>query len=393
MKSIRRRAGFTLIEIMISVAILVFVMAGISTVLLKQSQASSMQSLQRDLEQSGRLAVLDLAHAVRWAGYGIAPPAAFDFDRYGCTTPGSGSTCNPVTISGLTSYFSRDRTDGPDELVVSYRDPMFTMRSIPAAGFTGSGPYAATLGSALTDVLKRGRVVQVLCSGADTVAYLTLTSDAAVGATTLTLQAVAPADGYYPTTLPTSACFNNGGAFLTLIERARYYVANDTDGVPTLWKDRGKGFQERLYRGIEDIQFTFGMSTPPPGSPFAAGGATPAAAPVGCGPDGWTFGLCATSGTSVETAAQPDWVNDNYDTANRYSAHPANIRIVNIAVVARSTQRSPTGIGDAAPAVGNRPARAADAYKRYTATTSEKPMNLLSRAYALPIPAGNIGGG
>src|SRR5438045_1686406 len=77
MKSIRRRAGFTLIEIMISVAILVFVMAGISTVLLKQSQASSMQSLQRDLEQSGRLAVLDLAHAVRWAGYGIAPPAAF----------------------------------------------------------------------------------------------------------------------------------------------------------------------------------------------------------------------------------------------------------------------------------------------------------------------------
>ena len=391
-----RRAGFTLIEVMISVAILAFVISGISIVLVKQGQASSTQSLQRDLEESGRLAVLELGRAVRVAGYGIAPTAAFDFDRYGCATPGTGSTCNPATVGSITSNNSRDRTDGPDELVVSYRDASFKTRPMQAFVGSGAGPYAVTLASAdqLTDALKAGRVVQVLCAGADAAAYLSLASDAASGATSLSLQPIAAADGYYPGAPPYPACLGTAGqAWITLIERVRYYVANDTDGVPTLYKERGRGYPEKLYRGIEDIQLTYGMSRPPPGSPFAVGGTTPAAVPVACGPDSFTFGLCSTSGTPPETATPPDWINDGYDTANRYTGHPANIRIVNIAVVARSTQRSPTGIGDATPAVGNRPARVADAYKRYVATLSEQPLNLTSRAYFLSTAVGNVGGG
>jgi type IV pilus assembly protein PilW len=391
-----RRAGFTLIEVLISVGILAFVISGISLVLVKQGQASSTQTLQRDLEESGRLAVLELGRAVRMAGYGIAPTAAFDFDHYGCATPGTGTTCNPVTSGALTSNNPRDRTDGPDELVVSYRDPSFTMRPMQGFAGTGTGPYTITLAAAdkLTDQLLRGRIVQVVCAGAETTAYLSLTADAAAGSTSLTLQPIAAADGYYPGAPPYGTCLTSAGqAWMMLVERVRYYVANDTDGVPTLFKERGRGFPEKLYRGIEDIQFTYGMSKPPPGSPFAAGGATPAAAPVTCGTDGWTFGLCSASGMPPETATAPDWVNDGYDTANRYTGHPANIRIVNIAVVARSTQRSPTGVGDAAPAVGNRPARVADAYKRYVATLSEKPLNLTSRAYFLPVAVGNLGGG
>jgi prepilin-type N-terminal cleavage/methylation domain-containing protein len=391
-----RRAGFTLIEVLISVAILAFVISGISTVLIKQGQASSTQSLQRDLEQSGRLALLELGRAVRFAGYGIAPVAAFDFDRYACATPGTGTTCNAVTVGALTSNNPRDRTDGPDELVLSYRDPSFTMR--PMQGFVGSGagPYAVTLAAAdkLIEDIKAGRIVQVMCAGADAAAYLSVMTDAPAGSTSLSLQPTAAADGYYPGGPAYPTCLSTAGqAWLMLVERVRFYVANDTDGVPTLFKERGRGFPEKLYRGIEDIQFTYGMSRPPPGSPFAAGGTTPAAAPVACGTDGWTYGLCSTSGTPPETVAAPDWINDGYDTQNRYTGHPANIRIVSITVVARSTQKSPTGNGDAAPAVGNRPARAADAYKRYVATLSEKPLNLTSRAYFLPIAIGNVGGG
>ena len=55
------RRGFTLIEVMVSVTILAFVVAGISTVLLKQSQASVKQTQERAFEQSGRLALLELA--------------------------------------------------------------------------------------------------------------------------------------------------------------------------------------------------------------------------------------------------------------------------------------------------------------------------------------------
>jgi len=85
------------------------VVAGISQVLIKQSQASSVQAGQRDLEESGRLALIELGRAIRLAGYGIDPTAAFDFGRFACTTPGTASTCNGG---------GRDRTDAPDELVV-----------------------------------------------------------------------------------------------------------------------------------------------------------------------------------------------------------------------------------------------------------------------------------
>ena len=77
-----RPHGFTLIEVLVSVAILAFVVAGISQVLIKQSQASSVQAGQRDLEESGRLALIELGRAIRLAGYGIDPTAAFDFARF-----------------------------------------------------------------------------------------------------------------------------------------------------------------------------------------------------------------------------------------------------------------------------------------------------------------------
>ncbi|MGZ6123445.1 MAG: hypothetical protein ACXWLR_00705, partial [Myxococcales bacterium] len=91
-----------------------------------------------------------------------------------------------------------------------------------------------------------------------------------------------------------------------------------------------------------------------------------------------------------------DWRNEPYDAANRYTGNPANIRMVNIAVVARATRASPDGSGDGVPALFNRPARARDRFRRAVLTLSEKPLNLLSRAYMLPpISPGsnNLGGG
>jgi len=400
----RRHAGFTLIELMISVAILAFVISGISFVLIKQSQASATQGMDRDLEESGRLAILEIGKAIRLAGYGIAPTAAFDFDRYACTIPGTGTTCNPATVGGLTSNFPRDRTDGPDELVLSYRDPTFTARGVTS--FTGGGPYTATVTPALTASLKAGRIVEVLCDGLDQVAYFALTADAAVGATILTMQFTANADGYYPNPLPIPpsatavppACMPAASpsslVYLTLVERVRYFVANDTDGVPGLFRERGRGAPELLFRGIVDVQLTYTMTQPPPSSPFAG----VVVGPVTCGPDPWTYGLCSVSGTPPETANAPDWVNDAYDSLNRYTGHPADIHGVNITVVARSAHKAPGSSGTGVPQIANRPARAADGYKRYVLSITEQPVNLASRGYPLLTvgKAGdfaNVGGG
>ena len=378
------RRGFTLIEVLISIALLAALVSLIAGVLVQQSLTSVKQQSQRDLEERGRLALLSVGRAVQLAGYGIDPPAAFDFDRYGCGTPGVATTC---------PNGGRDRSDGPDELVVSYRDLDF-YRNVTS--IVGTGPWTVTLDRVLTQAIQAGRVVQLLCSGADPVAYAALQTAAAVGDGTLTLRAIANADGYYPQSGPGDACF--GISALMLVERQRYFVAADpADGVPALWLERGRGANELVVRGIEDLQLSFQIGVPPAGSAFAPGGISPATPPASCsGVGGWVFGNCpGAAGTPLETAAQPDWRGDPYDSVNRYTGHPANIRAVIVSVVARSPAPTPDRSSDAVPLLGNRPARAADVFGRAIITVTQPTPNLLSRARFLPpvFAGSNVGGG
>jgi prepilin-type N-terminal cleavage/methylation domain-containing protein len=393
------RRGFSLIELMLVVAITSIVVAGISIILVKSSQASAKQSQRRTLEETGRQALLEIASSVRLAGAGIDPIAAFDFDRYACTTPGTDTTCNnnpgreqPTPTAAVPGR--RDRVDGPDELVVSYRDPTF-LRDVTAK--TGSDPYTVTIvpvpgglgNGSLNNPIKQGRIAMLLCSGADPVSYVAFATDAAPGATTLTLRSVTAADGYYPLPPPTDGCFAKGR--LALVERVRYFVANDFDGVPALFRDRGRaGDPEVLFRGIEDLQLTYqiGNGALPGGPPAGLG----VGAPPACGGTKWVFGdVGCVSGTPSETATAPDWMNDGYDNVRRYTGHPANIRAVGINILARSTATVPdksADRGDSFPlALANRTPPAADPahpYTRSVLSITEQTVNLLSRAKLMP---------
>ena len=377
------RRGFTLVEVLLAVAILAVVMAGVSGVLVQQSLQSVRNESQRALEDNGRLAMLDILGAVRLVGYGIPPAAAFDFDRYACTTPGTASSCNGG---------GRDRADAPDEIVMSWRDPLFA-RNVTA--LTGAGPWTITLDRALTAPILTGRVLQILCgSDVTQAAYVKLNADAAAGATSLTAAIVATSDGYYPIVGPTNACFSTG-ASLYLIERRRYFVANDTSGMPSLFRERGRGGNELVQRGIEDLQLSYTISSPPtltPPSPNIA-----LTGPASCaGSPTWVFGECVGTAAQVSHTATPTPTPDlSYDSAARYSGHPINIRSVTINVVARGTGPSQTGV-TGIPAVGNRAARTASTFPRAIFTVTEPVPNTLQKVNFLP-PVGtggvNVGGG
>ena len=380
------RRGFTLVEVLVALGLLAALVAVIAGVLIQQSLTSSKQQLQRDLEERGRLATVALVKSVQMAGYGIDPPAAFDFDRYACGTPGTASTCR----SG-----GRDQTAAPDELVVSYRDPAF-FRNVTGLVGGAAGPWTVQLDRPLTKAIAAGRIVQLLCSGADPASYTAVGNAANTGDTQLTLRALTNADGYYPQLNPTDACFN--ASALMLVERDRYWIDVDPfDGVPALWRERGLGNNELVARGIEDLQLAYTIGAPPATSPFAPGGVSPAVPPAACGAGtGWIFGLCTTTaGTPIETAPAPDWRNDSYDSVNRYTGNPANIRSVTLSVVARSTQPSPDRAGDGVPALANRAARAADRFSRAVLTVTQPTPNMLTRARFLPpvFTGSNVGGG
>jgi type II secretory pathway pseudopilin PulG len=372
------RRGVTLLELLIALGVTSMVVAVISIVLVKQSQASVKQTQQRTLEETGRQALLEIAYAVRMAGSGIDPRAAFDFDRYACSSPGTAGTCNnnpgiekPTPTAAAPGL--RDKTDGPDELVVSYRDPVF-WRNVTA--ISGSDPYTVTLdalGPALKNPVRQGRIAMLLCSGADPVSYLAFAADAAAGATTVSLRSIVKGDGYYPQALPADTCFGKG--MLVLVERVRYFVANDFDGVPALFRDRGRaGDPQVLFRGIEDLQLTYTIGPPPAGSALTGS--------AGCGSK-WVYGLCNQS-VPDEAATAPDWINDSYDNKNRFSGHPANIRSLEINLIARATQRSPDKAGDPVPTIANRPGRAADQFTRSIFKLTEQTPNLLARAMLMP---------
>jgi len=388
------RRGFTLIELMMALGITSVVVAGISIILLKQSQASVKQTQQRTLEETGRQALLEIAFAVRMAGAGIAPTAAFDFDRYACISPGDpvspGCNNNPGTEQApLTRTPAapglRDKIDGPDELVVSYRDPVFFRTLTSLTPINATGPYTAALNAPLKTVIKQGRIGMLFCSGADPISYVAFNSDAAVGDLNVSLRPVTAADGYYPPAPPNDNCF--GTAAFALVERVRYFVANDFDGVPALFRDRGRtGDPQMLFRGVEDLQLTYTIGPPPPATTTGL-----VTGPAGCAdPNGtvaaqnkWVFGLC-NQGTPKETATPPDWIGDGYDTPNRYTAHPANIRSVEIDIVTRSAQETADKAGNGVPALANRPARAADKYSRSVFKLTEQVPNLLARAALMP---------
>jgi hypothetical protein len=243
---------------------------------------------------------------------------------------------------------------------------------------SGLGPYTVTIDKALTAPIRQGRIAMLLCSGADPVSYVKFSADAAAGESSVTLNAVEDADGNYPKTPPTDNCFAKSS--MVLVERVRYFVANDFDGVPALFRDRGRtGDPQVLFRGIEDLQLTYTIGPAPAGSGLTG--------KAGCGSGalaGWVYGSC-NQGIPVDGAvSDPDWIKDAYDAASRFTTRPANIRSVEINLVARSTQASPDKAGDPVPAIGNRPGRAADSFSRSIFRLTEQTPNLLSRATVMP---------
>ena len=138
-----RVAGFTLIELMITVAIVAVVVAGIFAVVHAQQQAYADGQRLRVAQASARSALLYLEERVPLAGLGTSPSLAFDFGRY---------TTGPCP-TGMGAC-ARDAIDNSDELVFVARNPRYWVSPDPAverrrgdasqaAGGGGRGPRSA----------------------------------------------------------------------------------------------------------------------------------------------------------------------------------------------------------------------------------------------------------
>lgn len=297
----RSAAGFTLIEILVSMTIALVSVGAALAILSAQNAVFTRQSGMGSVALQAQTALDAIERAVRLAGTGIDPQMAFDFDFYGCTLPGAGLS---MTESANCATQTRDSRAAPDELVLAYRDPGYSVArptndtrsgcfgaaSGNADTYVGKvwGVTAATAGSVTItlkpgDTIYRGQVLMLACTDGQSYTYATVSSaKSSVAAkatgcssTTLNLYANTTRDLYNQPGFLTTACFSSGTARAYAVRRQRFFIHRELVGPNPgmyLMLDQGLDLNDDgkiddldllpIASDIEDLQVAYATEQP-----------------------------------------------------------------------------------------------------------------------------------
>lgn len=301
MKRKTRASGFTLIELMMSSVLMVLTIAAALTVAITYGQLMNRQARTGESSMQAQAAMHTLEYALRQAGSGIDPWMAFDFDYYKCALPGAAAA---MTDSANCATAKRDANDGPDDLVIAYRDPAYAVTAPSdvrtSCAAAGNGTYlghvwgvSAASGNSITlelkpgDTIYRGQVLLVACADGLTYTYVTVSNAkqsvastaTACSATALSVYTnAAAADPFNQPAALATACFSTGGANAArafAVKRQHYFLRKGTNGVvvtPYLVLDEGLDLNDDgalndqdvsvVASDIEDLQLTYATAQP-----------------------------------------------------------------------------------------------------------------------------------
>jgi len=370
-----RSRGLTLVEALITAAILSIIFAGITAALIATQRQVGMLSSQTEAQSALRMGLSQIEQALTRAGFGMDP-------AYAIMTATYGDTGDLQAIRDGSGPF------GSDELVVHYRDPGFDAR------VEGADPAQLTL-EFLTPGTRRlvpGERLLVLCStgltDADRSAYVRISNvDAAPDGAVVGL-----APGEFPFNeqdLLANPCFSDGSARAYRIERHHFFISwlrtgPGTEARPALLVSRGTGDNlfpntygvetpdidggqgannlgdaQILALDVEQLQVAYIMNSPGPAAPAILN-----VAPDGGGGtltrENWIFGddpgtrevphlerqdaaapfpLLDIDRVQCIQAEQADPLDGcGYGSRRRFTGHPGNIRGVRVSLASRSAR-------------------------------------------------------
>lgn len=230
----RSQRGFTLVELMVSLVMFSFAIAGVLAVAVAMANGFREQRETVTTEGTSRAAITFMADAVRGASPGVPAGALQVIDDAGCAT-------------GAVSVTANTAPDATDKLhvVFSYGSVFTTAMTSYDVGTTAlTVADASELSVGDTILISnfiQGSLVKITGKSGDD---LTLASQTC-GVPSL------PAGGYPP------------GSTAIRALRAEFFVA-PLDGIPTLWMDPdadGPDEAEPLAEGIEDLQIVLGVDS------------------------------------------------------------------------------------------------------------------------------------
>ncbi|MFT3914283.1 MAG: hypothetical protein QM704_09245 [Anaeromyxobacteraceae bacterium] len=427
---IRSPRGYSLVELLISIAVAFVIIAGAIALLNGQMRSFQTGTQDRALQEAARIALSEISGNLRRAGYGVDPAVAFDFGDQAAarmeaspanfTFAVAGANCNAALA------LCRDRTDGPDEVSFITRDTIFG----PHVVTQGYGGGTMKISGPLKQPLRAGQLLQVMCySGTYRWAYVTLTAEApattadevtltiANGGTGFPNQAGVLGDACFSTvatvdsaatTYPKVATATfDAAAKVFKVDRYHYFIRNYSAlGVEVPWGTAGSRPFLMLEQGlfgadgariesvispdVEDLQlaYVFPLAT--------ANRMVGTVANTAITADAAGIDLAATA----PVFGDPEPTVDTPVT-NKSSHHPGNIRAVQVSLVVRAPTPDIAIPGDDLPALGNRAATVnpGDNFKRLTVQTTVPVQNLAAEVPYYPTyditgaTALNAGGG
>lgn len=324
----RRQAGFTLIELMVSLVMFSFAIAGVLGIAVSLTAGYREQRQAINAESAVRVPMDFMADALRQASPAVPASAA------NALIDASGTTCVDGAIKVTNS------STGPDRLDVIYASGAIvtTSRTVVDASSTGV---------TVTDASQFAQGDYIVVSDtAHGVLYKIATVNTATGVITFGTNCASPVSPW-TTDFPT-------GSIVVRAQHAEFYV-DLVDNIPTLMMDpdgpQGPLDGEPLAEGVEDFQVALGVDA----------------------------NADLSIGTEVGAAANDDeWVgNHSGDTA--YAIGSGTVRAVRITIVSRAS----TPVNGAAstfsrPAAEDHAAGSADKYRRRVLRTTVEVRNVES---------------
>lgn len=364
MKRSRQARGFTLIELIISMAIVLLAMGLAGAGFVAQNQALQSSELHRVANAGNRDAMLVVEQTLRAVGWGVDPRYAIDV----YTGAGSQAVDNDSTDTNV--------VDNTDVLTVFSRNPLYqwidtnggTCTSVGGC-FTGNawpitahntGARQFTITMQPNQVIEAGRRVQVQCIGGTHPVILTVSArvanGASVGPMTVTYGSTStfPYNNFNSFTANANlyqACHGQVGASMFLLDRSRFYLRQPASAAedPWLMLDTGADLNNDtainatdhipVARNIEDFQVAYLLRTfggPGPDLPAGSGDYILGNLP----------GTPELPAAAASEAAPPLYTTPVADASRRTTA-TANVKGIRLAVVSRSVRVDPNRAGQA----------------------------------------------
>lgn len=386
MKTSHRSRGFTLAELLVGLVVTSIVMTAVVAIFIGVQRSYQAETEVKIITENGRGTMLFLERVLPLAGYGLDPRLAFDVTGT--------QTRDNQDVQGVsyTTSFTQKPLPGPagrtlsDDLAFRFRDPAFLR-----AGRLNAGNTQITLSTTLNMQLPQGKLLMVGCRGGADYTMVRVVGTPGPTATTITV-----ANAAAPFVTNTANCLTLDGPatspWVFLIQEHRLRIVN-LAGRPWLVSFRNLEASvtdltldnfDPIAPDVENFQVAFGMNRARPtltccqAAPDAAGNSNFI---VGDEPGDNFF----AQPTGV-LGTKPDY-RTGYEQLPRFTAHPANIRSVHVALVLRSSRNLPDGRTDLQTgSLFNSPVYtpATDGFKRSLFHTSINTPNLLSRSGFMP---------